>query len=123
MPRSPPMRRVIESRVRLLVLCAFIARCSVSNDPASFVMARSISLLTCVLGGATWSRILTELRDSGLFANVYTTNCATFWQRFGTWRSMTLLFSIYSLLILLRSILLVPLRWWRPLDANVKLCA
>ena len=53
------------------VLRAFIARCSIGNDPASVAMARATSLFLFLLNGAAWSRILTELRDSGLFAQSY----------------------------------------------------
>ena len=35
-------------------------------------MARLVSVLVFVLGGAAWSRILTQLRDSGLFVSTYT---------------------------------------------------
>ena len=53
------------------MLRAFIARCSIGNDPGSLAMARATSLFLFLLNGAAWSRILTELRDSGLFSAVY----------------------------------------------------
>ena len=53
------------------MLRAFIWRCSIGNDPLSFAMARTTSIFLFILNGAAWSRVLTELRDSGLFVNVY----------------------------------------------------
>ena len=53
------------------MLRAFIARCSIGNDPGSLAMARATSLFLFLLNGAAWSRILTELRDSGLFSAVH----------------------------------------------------
>ena len=53
------------------MLRAFVARCSIAADPASFAMARATSIFLLILSGAAWTRILTELRDSGLFARVY----------------------------------------------------
>ena len=49
----------------------FVARCSIGSDPASFAMARAASLFLFILNAVAWTRILTELRDSGLFARVY----------------------------------------------------
>ena len=54
------------------MLRAFVARCSIGGDPLSFAMARLVSVLVFVLGAAAWSRILTQLRDSGLFASTHT---------------------------------------------------
>ena len=54
------------------MLRAFIARCSIAADPASFAMAKTTSMFLFILNGAAWTRILTELRDSGLFARFYT---------------------------------------------------
>ena len=34
-------------------------------------MSRTTSIFLFILNGAAWSRILTELRDSGLFTNVH----------------------------------------------------
>ena len=53
------------------MLRAFIARCSIATDPASLAMARATSLFLFILNGAAWTRILTELRDSGLFTRIY----------------------------------------------------
>ena len=53
------------------MLRAFIARCSIGKDPGSLAMAKATSLFLFLLNGAAWSRILTELRDSGLFSAVY----------------------------------------------------
>ena len=53
------------------MLRAFIARCSIAADPASIAMAGATSLFLFILNGAAWARILTELRDSGLFARIY----------------------------------------------------
>ena len=59
------------------MLRAFIARCSIGSDPASFAMARATSLFVFILNAAAWTRILTELRDSGLFARVSTRRLVT----------------------------------------------
>lgn len=53
------------------MLRAFIARCSFANDPATFAMVSATSILEFVLGGGAWSRVLSELRDSGLFARTF----------------------------------------------------
>lgn len=47
---------------------AFGARCNVSRIPANVAAARNINLLTLRFVGAFWSRLLTELVASGLFA-------------------------------------------------------
>ena len=53
------------------VLRAFVSRCSLANDPLSIQMAQSTDLFQFVLTAAAWGRILTELRDSGLFDVVF----------------------------------------------------
>ena len=54
------------------MLRCFIARCGFAQDPATHAFARNNDLFGFVLTAAAWTRILTELRDSGLFATVYT---------------------------------------------------
>ena len=53
------------------MLRAFISRCSISDDPASVKMSGVTSIFLLILNGAAWTRILTELRDSGLFVRIY----------------------------------------------------
>ena len=53
------------------MLRAFFARCSIADDPASLEMARATSIFLLILNGAAWTRVLTELRDSGLFVRIY----------------------------------------------------
>ena len=46
----------------------FISRCSVGPLPADITAARAATAFRLRFSGAFWSRVLTELRDSGLFA-------------------------------------------------------
>ena len=47
-------------------LRAFIRRCRIGTNAADLLMARQVSIFQLALTAAAWSRILTELRDSGL---------------------------------------------------------
>ena len=64
---TPPQPVARKSAIPLFVaLRAFVRRCRRGPNAADLVMARSTSIFALALNQATWSRILSELRDSGL---------------------------------------------------------
>ena len=78
--QSLALRRKCEHR--LVVCCvASFAKCSRSQDPLTFAAARTLDIFDFVLSAAAWSRVLSELRDSGLFLRPFTRNCDTWRQR------------------------------------------
>ena len=48
---------------------AFASRCRVGSNPPDIAAARAVNLLQVRFADAFWSRILTELKASGVFAN------------------------------------------------------
>ena len=51
---------------------AFMSRCKLSRNPADMAAAAVINVLTIRFENAFWSRLLTELKASGVFANTLT---------------------------------------------------